>query len=99
MAEAYLIKAELIDERKDSKRAVEGDIVYEATILSRIGVIIVEYSVIPLGDDFILLGEKSTVGASDFLGGGLGLIAKENLTIKTWCLLSNRVLFRGHISW
>ena len=39
VAGAYLIRATLIEERKDSKRAVEEDIVKEATRLSRIGVI------------------------------------------------------------
>ena len=85
VAEAYLIRATLIEEKNDSKRAVEEDIVKEATRSSRIGV--------------ILEGEKSTVGAFDSLGGSLGGIFIQNFTIKTSCLLSKSELFRGHNCW
>ena len=68
----------------------------DATRSSRIGVILEAYSAIPLGVHLILKGEKSTVGAFDSLGGGLGGIFIQNFTIKTSCLLSKSGLFRGH---
>ena len=62
VAEAYLIRATLIEEKNDSKRAIEEDIVKEATRSLRIGVILEAYSIIPPGVHLILKGEEITSG-------------------------------------
>ena len=97
VAEAYLIRASLTEEKKDSKRALEEDIVKEATRFSRIGAIFEAYSSIPLGVHLILSGEYSTVGAFDSLGGGFWGIVIWNLTNNASCLLSRSGIVRGHI--
>ena len=101
VAEAYLIRVSLTEEKNVSKRALEEDIVKEATRSSRTGVTPEAYSAIPQGVHLILLfkGEKSTVGAFDSLGSGLGGMSIQNFTIKTSCLLLKSGLFRGNNCW
>lgn len=95
VAEAYLIRVSLTEEKNVSKRALEDEIVKAATRSSRIGVILETYSAIPLGVYLIHKGE----GAFDSLGRGLGGISIQNFTIKTSCVLSKSGLFRGHKCW
>ena len=96
VAEEYLIRAQLIDEKKDSKRAIEGEMVYEATRLLRIGDNFEQYSSIPLDVHLILMGVNSYKGAFDLLGEDLEGINTESFVIRTSCLLSSIGLVRGH---
>ena len=75
VAVAYFKRASFADMKRVSNRAMEGEMVYEAIRVSKMGVIVSQYSVIPTSSHLILVGVKSNnepLIGQGYYSGGLG---------------------------